>query len=51
VEWSGTLDFVNERQGWALAHSGEAVAVLRTIDGGKTWEIMTQARATPMPTP
>ncbi len=37
VLWNGQLDFVNEMNGWAIAHIGEAVALLRTTDGGRTW--------------
>jgi photosystem II stability/assembly factor-like uncharacterized protein len=37
VTWSGQLDFVSEQVGWAIARQGDAVALVFTIDGGKTW--------------
>ncbi len=41
VNWQGQLDFVSESVGWALATDGIAIALLHTIDGGMTWEILT----------
>lgn len=35
---SGELDFFNEREGWAIARTRDAVALVKTIDGGKTWQ-------------
>jgi len=37
VLWNGQLDFVSEQTGWAIAHLGEAVALLKITDGGQTW--------------
>lgn len=38
VQWGGTLDFVNEMEGWALASSEDVTTLVHTKDGGKTWE-------------
>jgi hypothetical protein len=37
VQWGGSLDFVDENQGWALATNGDMTALVHTKDGGKTW--------------
>lgn len=37
VPWNGTIDFVDGQHGWAVAR-GDAYRLLRTTDGGKTWE-------------
>jgi photosystem II stability/assembly factor-like uncharacterized protein len=43
VAWDGILDFVNDRTGYALAYDQGNTAVLYTSDGGKSWEIRSQA--------
>jgi len=41
VPWAGSLYFVSDQVGWAIARQVEATALLKTIDGGKTWvEVM-----------
>ncbi len=37
VPWAGSLYFVSNQVGWAIARQVEATALLKTIDGGKTW--------------
>ena len=51
VEWNGFLSFVNQDVGWALAYQENVMAVVKTMDGGKTWEIKTQAEAVATPSP
>jgi photosystem II stability/assembly factor-like uncharacterized protein len=36
--WVGQLDFVDTQTGWAVAHSGDAVALVMTTDGGGKWK-------------
>jgi hypothetical protein len=43
VEWDGILNYVNEQVGWALAYQNGEMAVVKTSDSGRTWEIKTQA--------
>jgi photosystem II stability/assembly factor-like uncharacterized protein len=38
VQWKGSLDFVDEKVGWALVNSSDISALVHTIDGGQTWE-------------
>jgi len=38
VYWDGQFSFVDREHGWAVAVSGEEVALVRTMDGGRTWE-------------
>jgi WD40 repeat protein len=39
--WGTTLDFVNAQRGWAVAQVREGEnALIRTVDGGRTWELM-----------
>jgi photosystem II stability/assembly factor-like uncharacterized protein len=40
VIWSGRFNFVDERMGWVVAHADRALALLRTGDGGKTWQAL-----------
>jgi photosystem II stability/assembly factor-like uncharacterized protein len=35
--WMGQLDFVDAQTGWAVARAGDAVALVRTTDGGSKW--------------
>src|SRR6185436_11760489 len=37
VQWEGDLDFVTPQVGWAIARQGDAVALVSTRDGGRTW--------------
>lgn len=49
VEWDGALNYVNDQIGYALAYNQGMMAVLRTVDGGKTWEMKSQARLSRIP--
>ena len=40
VNWDGQFSFVDEKSGWAVATAGEALALVFTHDGGKTWELI-----------
>ncbi len=40
LNWRGQLNFVDEQTGWAVAQSGEAVALVQTTDGGQSWQIV-----------
>jgi len=37
VTWDGEFNFVDENHGWAVATSGEEIALVQTTDGGRTW--------------
>ncbi|MBL8058694.1 MAG: hypothetical protein JNK29_18465 [Anaerolineales bacterium] len=41
LNWAGPLDFVDTLTGWAIARTGEEQALVRTTDGGKTWQLIT----------
>lgn len=36
--WTGSPNFVDVRNGWVVAENGPVTALVRTSDGGKTWE-------------
>jgi photosystem II stability/assembly factor-like uncharacterized protein len=38
VAWDGQFSFVDDMNGWAVARSGTAIALVRTTNGGKTWQ-------------
>jgi len=38
VSWDGQFSFIDHDRGWAVARSGEEIAFVQTIDGGKTWQ-------------
>lgn len=40
VEWEGQFSFVSAQLGWAVARSEAETALVRTTDGGQTWERM-----------
>jgi photosystem II stability/assembly factor-like uncharacterized protein len=40
VNWDGQFDFVDRTNGWAVARDGEEIALVRTKDGGSTWELL-----------
>lgn len=44
VSWDGQFSFVSPTYGWAVARSGDDIALLRTFDGGRTWAAL-QPRA------
>ena len=35
-----TVDFLNSQVGWLAAHQGSRAQILRTLDGGATWEAL-----------
>jgi photosystem II stability/assembly factor-like uncharacterized protein len=37
VSWEGQFDFIDLDLGWAVARADEQIALVKTIDGGKTW--------------
>jgi photosystem II stability/assembly factor-like uncharacterized protein len=37
VSWDGQFSFVDPLHGWAVARSGEALALVKTSNGGSTW--------------
>jgi hypothetical protein len=40
VNWDGQFDFVDRTNGWAVARDGDEIALVRTKDGGSTWELL-----------
>ena len=38
VSWEGQFSFINYDRGWAVARAGEEIALVQTVDGGKTWQ-------------
>lgn len=40
VEWDGQFSFVSDLVGWAVARTGEAVALVNTTNGGQTWGLL-----------
>jgi photosystem II stability/assembly factor-like uncharacterized protein len=40
VYWRGEFDFVDEVHGWALAYARGENALVRTTNGGRTWELL-----------
>jgi photosystem II stability/assembly factor-like uncharacterized protein len=40
VNWEGQFTFVDEDRGWAVARSDDEIALVSTIDGGKTWDVI-----------
>ena len=37
VSWEAQFSFVDQDHGWAVARSGEEIALVKTVDGGKIW--------------
>jgi len=40
VQWDGQFNFVSEQIGWAVARDGDALALVTTTNGGKTWSLL-----------
>jgi photosystem II stability/assembly factor-like uncharacterized protein len=40
VFWDGQFSFISEGLGWAVAVEGEEVALVRTEDGGASWQLL-----------
>ena len=36
--WNGQPDFIDAKTGWVVARAGDAFALVKTTDGGKTWQ-------------
>jgi photosystem II stability/assembly factor-like uncharacterized protein len=43
VNWDGKFSFVDPQNGWAVANSTSGVALVRTANGGKTWNLVNPA--------
>lgn len=39
--WQGRADFVDSETGWVIAQSAQKLALVKTINGGTTWEALT----------
>ena len=40
-DWMNSIEFLNDRDGWAVGHSSEWTGIFRTRDGGESWERFT----------
>ncbi|MGH2620113.1 MAG: hypothetical protein ACRDHG_06020, partial [Anaerolineales bacterium] len=40
VQWDGQFSFVNDQVGWAVARTGEAIALVTTTDGANNWHLL-----------
>ena len=40
VQWDGQFNFVSEQIGWAVAREGDALALVSTTNGGRTWNLL-----------
>lgn len=40
VFWEGDFSFVDQAQGWAVARKKEDIALVRTTDGARTWDVI-----------
>jgi len=40
VAWSASLDFTSSTLGWAVALAGDESALVRSDDGGASWEVV-----------
>jgi photosystem II stability/assembly factor-like uncharacterized protein len=38
LAWTGQLDFVDAQNGWAVAMADQAISLVKTTDGGHTWQ-------------
>lgn len=47
VSWDGQFSFVDDRNGWAVARSGEDIALVRTSNAGRTWQLLQPRVAEP----
>ncbi len=41
VTWQGQFSFINAREGWAVAQRDDDIALVYTIDGGLTYQLIT----------
>lgn len=47
VEWDGQFSFVDDTAGWAVARSGDEIALVATTDGGRSWRQLAPIVAAP----
>jgi photosystem II stability/assembly factor-like uncharacterized protein len=40
VTWDGQFSWVDERNGWAVARDGQALALVKTDDSGRNWDLL-----------
>jgi len=40
LAWTGQLSFVDVHDGWAVAQADQATSLVKTNDGGKTWQVV-----------
>lgn len=40
VQWDGQFSFVNDQVGWAVARTGDAIALVTTTDGAANWHLL-----------
>jgi photosystem II stability/assembly factor-like uncharacterized protein len=40
VQWNGQFSFVNDKVGWAVARTVDAIALVTTTDGGLIWDLL-----------
>jgi photosystem II stability/assembly factor-like uncharacterized protein len=40
VSWDGRFSVVNERNIWAVASSGDEIALVHSTDGGQSWRLV-----------
>jgi len=40
VQWDGQFSFVNDQVGWAVARTGDAIALVTTTDGAANWYLL-----------
>ncbi|GAB4526362.1 MAG: oxidoreductase [Anaerolineales bacterium] len=40
VNWDGDFWFADPQNGWAVARNGAEMALVRTVDGGLTWQLL-----------
>jgi photosystem II stability/assembly factor-like uncharacterized protein len=40
VAWDGQFSFIGSQHGWAVARDDEEIALVRTDDGGSTWQLI-----------
>jgi photosystem II stability/assembly factor-like uncharacterized protein len=51
LDWGGTLEFLDESNGWAFGGSETDPFLLRTTDGGRTWRELASRTGQPMERP
>jgi len=40
VSWEGQFSFIDNDTGWAVARAGEEIALVQTVNGGETWQVL-----------